>query len=30
LTFTDITIAKKLEIELKDVNEVLRRSKENK
>jgi len=30
MTFTDITIAKKLEIELKEVNEVLRRSKENK
>ena len=30
MTFTDITIAKKLEIELQEANDELRKSKENK
>jgi two-component system, chemotaxis family, CheB/CheR fusion protein len=30
MTFSDVTVAKKLEIELKEANEALRRSKKNK
>jgi hypothetical protein len=29
MTFTDVTVAKKLEIELKETNEKLRRTREN-